>query len=355
MRKISVITTGGTIGSYLAKDLVWLDSAELQISNEINKVKEKLGCEIVTDSALNKHSEDIFPSDWAKILSSIKAANDSDSDGVIVTHGTDSLSFTVAAALCFRNMWTKKICFTGAYYAPNHPNSDAQLNLAASLEFVLNSNSSYKNGVFVAFRADGENKQARIIRGESLKPMNYDDEYFKSAYNEKVADYLLGNDASGTSIVFSENVCESKNPCLDSDKLPQADSIKLACSKVAMITLYPGIDKKFLAAAIAGREILIIQAYHCGTGPVFDSDLLSFIQESSSSVKILFGTFPQKYLKVPYESTEKLKNAGTFIYADVQAYFLYVFAVLGLSVGLTPDKLIDKLSPYQIPNKFLSL
>jgi len=342
LKKISVITTGGTIGSLLGDASVVVAPTEKYIADEIAQVKDKLECTVVLDSPINKNSENFTPIDWLILLEAIKKANDSDSDGIVITHGSDTLAYSVAAALAFSHLWTKKICFTGAYYAPNHPLSDTSLNLSAALAF---SSSSYpEQGVYVAFRANGENSEAKIMQGKAIKPMEFDALFFDSTYGETVATFSPEHGLLSDISLPSEN-----SPCLDAMQLPTVDDIQEASAKVGMIVLYPGIDRKMLDAAVEGRDILIIQAYHCGTGPSeANSDLIRFIEEVRSRTKVLIATFPQKYISVPYESTLKLIAAGAHIYADLQVHFLYVFSVLGLSVSLSPDDVVDKMSVNEV-------
>ena len=343
MKNIIVITTGGTIGSILSSDYVGVDISERRIAKEIHLAKSTLGCSVNILSPINKHSEDILPADWIKILKSIKEANDGHSSGVVVTHGTDTMAYSVSAALAFNNLWSKKICFNASYHAPDHPSSDTALSLLASLEFA---NSVYPaSGVYVVFRTNKYNNEAQIIHGASLKPMYYDDLSFKSAYYDKVATF---NPKHGISNEISLSTVEC--PCLDSVNLPEIESVMEACSQVGMIKLYPGIDKKFLTSVAKGRRILIIETYHSGTGPADDSnpDLLEFIREANQNIKILMGTFPKRNIDMPYKSTLKLISAGAHIYCDLQPHFLYTFSLLGISLGIPCDKLIEKLKPFEI-------
>lgn len=337
MKKISVITTGGTIGSLLNEDSVSVEMTEKRILREVSLAKDRLKCSVSISSPINKNSEDLSPLDWVTILHAIKIANDSDSTGIVITHGTDTLAYSVAVALAFANQWHKKVCFTGAFYPPNHPSSDVTINLLSSLEFA--SSTHPVKGVFVAFRSNLSNTKANIIDGINLKPMAFDDPLFESAYDENVATFNLklglSSERSSTTI---------NSPCLDSDQIPEIEDVQLAGPKVALITLYPGIDKPMLDAAAKGRDILILQGYHCGTGPSqADCDLLNFIEQVSPTTQILIGTFPQKYIDMPYQSTLKLKAAGAHLYADLQVHFLYVFSILGLSLSMSASEIIERL------------
>ena len=48
-------------------------------------------------------SENLFPSVWETLINAIEAENISQYDGIIVTHGTDTLAFTAAALSLYFN------------------------------------------------------------------------------------------------------------------------------------------------------------------------------------------------------------------------------------------------------------
>lgn len=343
MKKIIVITTGGTIGSILQSDSISVDTTEIRISQEIERAKMRLGYTIKVMSPINKNSESFSPTDWKKILNCLDEANQSDADGVVVTHGTDTMAYSVAAAICYSNIWSKKICFTGAYYPPDDPSSDTSLILLSALEFAASHHPA--NGIYVSFRSNQFNSEARIIHGEDLKPMNYDDQYIESAYGEIVSTFSPNK---GISKNISHNT--SSSPNLGSSKIPSELAISEAIEKIACISIYPGINKKVLEDICSNRKVLIVHMYHSGTAPADPSymELVNFIKQKNEKTIILMGTFPRKHIKLPYNSTKEIRKAGAHIYADLQPYFLYVFSLLSLSVGLPNKEIIKKLSYWEI-------
>lgn len=342
-KHIAVVTTGGTIGSVLQSESVSVEQSGKLIEQEIKKAKDRLGYDISVINALNKNSEDFTPSDWLSILAAINSANESDADGIVVTHGTDTLVYTVAAALSFNNLWKKKICFTGSYYSPDNPSTDATLNLLSALEFVVSHENN--NGIYVAFRDDENNREARILYGECIKPMSFDDLCFESAYGDYVSKFSPDNGLIDEGTRALESV-----PNLGVSKLPNINAIEMAQDNIAIVMLYPGIDKKTLCSFAKGKKILIIHLYHSGTGASSEkqSQLMQFISESSPETKVMMGTFPRRNIDVPYESTVNMKSSGAHIYANLQPHFLYAFALLGIACGLAVEEIISKLHSWEI-------
>jgi glutamyl-tRNA(Gln) amidotransferase subunit D len=343
LKKITVITTGGTIGSVLGSQSVEVDLDSRRILKELGELEVSLGCKVEVHSPLNKNSEDFTPADWVVLLTEIVRVNKTDCHGIVVTHGTDTMEYSLAAVLAYSHLWSKKICFTGAYYSPDHPKSDALLNLQAAISCVCSE--QIENAVYVSFREDLLNTDARIIRGAELKSMQYDELTFDSVYRARVGRFRrgLGIDELHMNGQFLPL------PTLDCLTLPDEGATMIAKGRIAMVSLYPGIDKNLLVAASAGREILVLQGYHCGSGPADDSsELLHFLTDNSEGPTILMGSYPERYIDRPYRSTFVLKENGVHIYKDLQTHFLYVFSLLGLALGLEPKNIVNLISAFEI-------
>lgn len=342
LKKIIVITTGGTIGSILKTDSVSVDLTQKKISKEIEIAKKKLGYEVEVQSPINKNSEILSPTDWVDVLYSINEACKSDCDGIVVTHGTDTLVYTVASALVFGHLWSKKVCFTGSYYPLDHPSSDTSLALLSSLEFASSKHPA--SGIFVAFRSNENNSNARILNGFDLKPMMFDDSFFSSTYDNVVAQYSpkigLSNDISIKGV---------DNPKIDTDSIPTKNEIVAATKKIACISLYPGIDRDTLKAITKGKDVIIIQLYHSGTGPfgLEYPDVVNHIKEYSKNTLFLMGTFPSENIQTPYDSTLALIASGGIIYKNIQPHFLYVFSLFSIALGKNRDAIKESLSEWE--------
>lgn len=87
--KLGLVTTGGTIGSRKVNGVIKLSSAAT------DQIASIVGADEVYDKVAI-HSERIEFSDLSEVRRVIAEALESDSDGLIVTHGTDTLAFTSA-------------------------------------------------------------------------------------------------------------------------------------------------------------------------------------------------------------------------------------------------------------------
>ncbi|MCK5871190.1 MAG: asparaginase [Methylococcales bacterium] len=336
MKKIILITTGGTIASAADSGSMAIEASKQSISTLILDAQKTLGCEIDIRSPLNKNSEAFTPFDWVLLLESLMDVNDQKVAGIVITHGTDTMVYSMAATLCYQPQWQQKICFTGAYYPPEHQNSDAFLNLLAAISFVLSPHS--QQGIYLAFRADTSNTKAHIIEAAAVKPMGFDSRYFESFYQHIVATFQPD---TGLSTIKSPQF--KIFPCLKNDHFPTQKALLNAQAEIACLSLYPTMEISVLKGLIKGRKILIIELYHCGTA---SAELIKFIENHSETTTFLVGTFPKKYIDLPYGSSQKMRQAGAYLYVDLQPYFLYVFSLLSLSLQYSKQDIVSGLLPW---------
>ena len=128
---IAIIITGGTIASRLDSKtgaVKWLDTPE-SLFKFYPEVFEKVNVAKV-EVPFMKGSENMDSKDWKKIaLVAEKLLNDSNIQGVIVTHGTDSLHYTSSALGFFLGKLSKPVVLTYSQRSVDRASSDANLNL----------------------------------------------------------------------------------------------------------------------------------------------------------------------------------------------------------------------------------
>lgn len=141
-KKILLLATGGTIassGKYL--------NAEIKIE-EILKKAENITkpYDITPNDLMSLDSSEVQPEDWLKIAEEIDKSRTA-YDGIVVTHGTDTMAYTSAYLsfmLCGIDI---PVVFTGSQLTVEAPNTDAFRNL----DLALKTAASGYPGVFVAF------------------------------------------------------------------------------------------------------------------------------------------------------------------------------------------------------------
>ncbi len=145
MKRILMITTGGTIASGQTTSGLTPTLGAEDILQYIPQVKEY--CTVDTLPVCAIDSTDMTPKHWMMLVKAIRQ-NYGAYDGFVITHGTDTMSFTAAALSYMIQNSPKPIILTGAQKPISMEISDAKTNLADSFLYACSGNAS---GVAIVF------------------------------------------------------------------------------------------------------------------------------------------------------------------------------------------------------------
>ena len=138
MKKILMITTGGTIAS---RHTEYGLSPMIRASEMLDYVPEvRLYCEPDALELLNVDSTNITPSHWLQIASAIEEHYDH-YDGFVICHGTDTMAYTAAVLTYLIQNSPKPIVITGSQRPIDLINTDAKSNLSSSFLYAASSDS----------------------------------------------------------------------------------------------------------------------------------------------------------------------------------------------------------------------
>ena len=130
MKKLALLATGGTIACRQTEDGL---SPALDAQELLREIHKRPDTEIVSRDVFSMDSSNIQPEEWTKLAHACDEAM-TECDGVVVTHGTDTMGYT-AAALSYMLLGQKKpVIFTGSQLPLGAPLSDAETNLACAIE-----------------------------------------------------------------------------------------------------------------------------------------------------------------------------------------------------------------------------
>ncbi len=128
---VMIISTGGTIASkvdYRTGAVTSQFTAEEIVGDvpELAKV-----CNVDAKLLYNILSENMKPKNWIELAREVCRAIKDGYEGVIVTHGTDTMHYT-ASALAFMLSTPVPVVFTGAQRSSDRPSSDSAMNVFCS-------------------------------------------------------------------------------------------------------------------------------------------------------------------------------------------------------------------------------
>ena len=138
MKKILLITTGGTIASIQTGNGLIPGLSGEQLLEFIPKLKDM--CEIDVKSLFDVDSTNIYFKHWLKLANVIKEEYDK-YDGFVICHGTDTMSYTASALSYLIQNSKKPVILTGSQKPINLDISDAKTNLLDSFTYACDINS----------------------------------------------------------------------------------------------------------------------------------------------------------------------------------------------------------------------
>ena len=165
---VAILSTGGTISSridyrtggvyadYTAEDFVAM-CPELENIANIRAAK-----------IMSVMSEDALSSDWTKMAEEVlKVINEV--DGVVITHGTDTMHFTSAALSFLLKDLNKPVVITGAQRSIDRGSSDAFMNLTCAVTAAAKWDGA---GVVICMHGSMEDKFCHLLRGSKVRKMH---------------------------------------------------------------------------------------------------------------------------------------------------------------------------------------
>jgi len=158
VKKILLISTGGTIASIQTKDGLRPGLTAEELLGYVPEVKAVCSVDIL--QLCNIDSTNMTPAVWTDIVSSLRREYDH-YDGFVITHGTDTMAYTSAALSYMVQNSRKPIVITGSQRPINIDDTDARTNLRDSILYACD---DYSEDVVLVF--DGN-----VIAGTRAKKM----------------------------------------------------------------------------------------------------------------------------------------------------------------------------------------
>ena len=245
--KILLLSTGGTIASkvdYRTGAVTPALSAEDLYASvpELSKIAN-----IDAEVLFSEYSENLMPEQWIKIAEKLDGVVNSEYQGILIAHGTDTMQYTASYLSFALAGYPKPIALVGSQRSSDRPSSDAALNLISAVNFLINCNT---NGVFVVMHNNESDDAISCHLGTRVR---------KNHTSKRGAFQTVGKDPAFLILDKKiENNLKEKFFKIE-DYKPR---IKID-TNVALIKYYPGYDPKFIDKIIdEGYKVIIFE----GTG-----------------------------------------------------------------------------------------
>lgn len=319
--KILIVFTGGTIGSAVHGNYISADK----------KMPYKLLAEYEKNYGIDFEYDEVQPyaelseNNTGKTLSALIKCigeNAANCDGVIVTHGTDTLQYT-AAALSYAFGNSVPICMVSANFIIGDERSNGLINFRGAVNFLRKKIS----GVWVIYKNSDEEK-ITVHRGTRLLESQAFSDCFYSAGNSFYG-YFDGN----------ENFIKNENYKEFADEIPPIipKKIEEKCDFILRISPYVGMDFPQINPSV---KYVITGTFHSGTinaKSEYAQDFFRRLKEKNIPV-FLAGTTGG----LTYESTEIFAELGIKPVPNIAPIALYMKLWLAEASGLDVQKIIEK-------------
>lgn len=301
--KILVIFTGGTIGSSSSGDYISPDGGRPYKLLDLYTQKYGAAAEFDTACPYTVLSENMDCSYYPRLLAAVKEGLSAGYDGIIVTHGSDTLQYTAAVLSYTLGLDCAPVLLVSSNYVLEDSRANGFTNMAAAVDFIAG---KYGRGVFVPYANAGE--PCRIHRGSRLMPHQPFDDFVYSFGDSYFGYFEDGNFIRNKD--YSEKNSGIRYEIVDNCA---------AESGVMWINPYPGM--KYPQVPADCRAVLL-GSYHSGTLCTGSESLRSFSEDAKSKGVPLYLTGASD--GQDYESCREYEKLGIRVLPAASPIAMYI-------------------------------
>ena len=313
---ISILSTGGTIASKIdyRSGGVYASFSAKEIVQQIPDLKEIANLKV--KQIMQKMSEDMLPEDWKIIAKEVAKEINDGKEGVIVTHGTDTLHFTSAALSFMLQNLTKPVALVGSQRSSDRGSSDAVMNVSCAANFLVNSDVAE---VLVIMHGSINDDYCFAIRGTKVRKM----------HTSRRDAFRPINDLPIAKIYWKTKKIEILNENYRKKREGKVKVDDKLEEKIALIKVYPGFEPKIFDFYIKeGYKGFVIEGTGLGHVPTFSKkSIIPKIENAINSGIPIVITSQCLYGKTHptiYHNLRELYKRGVIFVEDMLPEVAYV-------------------------------
>lgn len=274
--KILTVFTGGTIGSTKSNGVISPDSQNsYKLFEMYSKIDEKI--EFTAVQPMNILSENMNGKILTQLYKCISSYDLSEFDGVIVTHGTDTLQYTAAYLSYAFGLCKTPIVLVSANFPLEDKRSNGFQNFCGAVELIR---SKKGRGVFVSY-TNTPYDVTEIHRASRVLSHSPNEDYIFSIFENSVyADYC------------DDNFEKCRYYKEERDKISMSDCTVLEeVSDVLYLRPYVGMTYPQITQC---TKAVLLEGYHSGTLNTDGNELTKFCTEAEKCGVPIFLTGAEK-------------------------------------------------------------
>lgn len=277
--KLLFVFTGGTIGCTVTGDTIAVDAKKPYRLLRAYADRHPIDFTYDTLEPFSELSENFSGEHISRLITTVKESISSDYDGIIVTHGTDTLSYSAAALAYALGNDTVPVCLVSSNFPIEDERSNGIDNLFAAVSLIRFGN---VRGVFVLYR-NGMDERVGVHRAARLSAsLSHTDEVFS------VGNIRYGEIAQDGTL-FRNPEYEEDTDALDA---PPALTLPERSAHILRVFPYPGMPYPEIPD---GTAFILLETYHSGTVDGISAGAHAFFKAAKEKGIPLFVTGSAKY------------------------------------------------------------
>lgn len=297
--RILTVFTGGTIGSSLSGGSISPKAENAFLLLDLYN-KKYGAAEFDTVAPYTILSENLSACHLKKLRSCVEENLGKGYDGIIVTHGTDTLQYSAAYLDFALGMTEIPVILVSSNYPLSDSRANGLYNFAAAVALIR---SRQGKGVFVSYFNSGDDGTA-IHRGAEVLPHQpFDDRIFS------LFDNIYGTAKDGVFV---------KNPAYRESERADLSGGELS-GRVLFLRPYVGMTYPEIPD---DTKAVLLEGWHSGTLPTAQSELADFCKnaEKRGVTVYLTGSMPG----FEYESKRHFENMGIEVLPPMSPIAAYI-------------------------------
>ncbi len=313
-KKILLLTTGGTIASLAGADGLEPHRSSV-MERELNQLRTYYN--ITVRDVMCLDSSNICPKEWKRIAEAVFEQRHG-FDGIVVSHGTDTMAYTASAISFMLQNIDLPVVFTGSQLPLADMLSDGPDNLRTAFAMAA----AGKPGVFLAF----DRKVMLGCRAVKVRASGF------SAFESVNARYV--GRVSNRGLVLDERVLPHP--------VGEARLETELCENVFLLKLTPGLNPAiFDVLAAMGYKGIVIEAFGLGGINVLHQGLNSIHRAVENGISVVVTTqclYDSSDLRV-YQVGGKLLQLGVIQGRDMTSEAAMTKLMWALGQGMGPEEI----------------
>jgi glutamyl-tRNA(Gln) amidotransferase subunit D len=330
--KILLLSTGGTIASKI--DYRTGGVTSILNASDLYSIFPEISnyASIYPEFLFNEYSENLHIAHWSLLSERISyAVLHEQFDGIIVSHGTDTIHYTSSAMSFALQNLSIPVVFVGSQRSSDRPSSDAFTNLLGAIKFITKTNYT---GVFVCMHHTSSDEIIACYVGTRVRKNHTSKRNAFQSLN-----YIPFALIYDSNIVCNTNLERMKTRNNVTKDLVSKTSFNDA---VFLLKFYPGFDPSFLEFFLNFRyRVIILEG--TGLGHI-NKNCFPYLKKLIDSGIVIFMTSQCIYGRVQmtvYDTGRDLLDLGVIPLSDMSSETAIVKAMWALSNSSHTKELVE--------------